>query len=355
MNARERLQRIFEGELVDRVPFALKGWRIGQGEDERRLRNEGMHILDARSVYSVTTPNVATETHGFNRDGIWYKQTLVKTPLRELSSLTRQSGGTTWRIERLFKGPEDYPALRYLINDRRYQASYEGYLRAEAEVGADAYFKTGAPGCALHDIIYELMGIDAFAVEWAERRDEVLVLEQAMIANERQAFEIVAQSPARLVQCGGNYSPAVLGKERFVAHVLPHWEEACAVLHRGGKLVGCHLDADNRLWAAEVGASPLDWIEAFTPAPDTDMTMAEARQAWPGKVQFINFPSSVHLASAEVIAATTRQLLRESAPGDRFVIGITENVPEHRWRESYATILRTVNECGRLPIDPGVL
>ena len=42
----------------------------------------------------------------------------------------------------------------------------------------------------------------------------------------------------------------------------------------------------------------------------------------------------------------------ELAPGDHFVIGITENVPDHRWRESYTTILRTVNECGRLPINP---
>jgi len=28
----------------------------------------------------------------------------------------------------------------------------------------------------------------------------------------------------------------------------------------------------------------LDYIEAFTPAPDTDMTLAAARKAWPDKV-----------------------------------------------------------------------
>jgi EAL domain-containing protein (putative c-di-GMP-specific phosphodiesterase class I) len=72
--------------------------------------------------------------------------------------------------------------------------------------------------------------------------------------------------------------------------------------------------------------------------------------AWPGKTLFINFPSAVHLDSAEVIAATTRKLLQDAAPGERFIIGITENVPENRWRESFRTILDTCNEYGKLPI-----
>jgi hypothetical protein len=59
----------------------------------------------------------------------------------------------------------------------------------------------------------------------------------------------------------------------------------------------------------------------------------------------------VHLEPPEVIEATTLRILKESAPGDRFIIGITENVPEHRWRESFRTILRTINERGALPIQ----
>ena len=47
-------------------------------------------------------------------------------------------------------------------------------------------------------------------------------------------------------------------------------------------MLGCHLDANNQLWAAEVGASPLDWVEAFTPAPDTDMSFAQVRAACKG-------------------------------------------------------------------------
>ena len=172
-----------------------------------------------------------------------------------------------------------------------------------------------------------------------------------MTTKQRRAYEIAATSPALAIMCGGNYAPEMLGLERFREFVLPHWEEAGSILHEGGKLMGCHLDANNQLWAPEIGASPLDWIEAFTPAPDTDMTLTAARAAWPGKTMFINFPSSVHLETDERIRQTTRALLLEAAPGDRFIVGITENVPENRWRDSFRAILETLNEYGELPID----
>ena len=55
-------------------------------------------------------------------------------------------------------------------------------------------------------------------------------------------------------------------------------------MHKKGKLIGCHFDADCMLLSEAIGNTELDDIEAFTPAPDTDMTLAEARKAWPGTV-----------------------------------------------------------------------
>ena len=97
------------------------------------------------------------------------------------------------------------------------------------------------------------MGIDTFSTEWAEQRDRVIALHDAMVENQRDIYSIVAESPAMIVQCGGNYAPEVLGKQRFIDYILSRWEEVNAILHKGGKLVGGHLDANNKLWAKEVG------------------------------------------------------------------------------------------------------
>jgi hypothetical protein len=357
MNSRERLEAIFDGELVDRIPFALKGWRIPQCQAERELRNRGMAILDARPVYEVRSPNVRTEKCSYVKDGATYLRTRITTPEGELSTLGRHAGSaktevTFFRLEFMFRRPEDYAAITAMYRDRSYEPAYDALLKAQGEIGTDAFFKTQAPGAPLHEIMYNIMGLERFAVEWSERRDEVMKLHDIIAANERPAYDIVAASPARLVGCGGNYSPQVLGKRRFIEFILPHWDEVAEIMHTGDKLLGCHLDADNAAWAEEVGASPLDWIEAFTPSPDSDMSLAEARAAWRGKTLFINFPSSVHLSDEKVIRATTRRLIRESAPGDRFIIGITENVPDSRWRISFRAIMDTLDQFGSLPVDP---
>jgi hypothetical protein len=356
MTCSERIEAIFKGEMVDQVPFVLKGWRVPSCRAERDLRNDGMGIMDACSVYRTRSPNVSTKTVQYSESGQALQRTIVETPVGEVTWVSRRMAAekteaTTWLIEPPFKGPEDYKVLRFMAEDKVYEPAYEGFLKAQAQMDGDAFFKTTAPGMALHTIMYTFMDVEIFSIEWADHRDELIALHEAMAENQRDIYQIIAQSPAWVVQCGGNYASEVLGKQRFIDFVLPHWEDVCGILHEGDKLVGCHLDANNKLWAEEVGASDLDWIEAFSPAPDTDMTVADARVAWPGKTLFVNFPSGLHLESSEVIAQHTRQILKDAAPGDRFIVGITENVPENRWRESFRTILDTCRECGTLPID----
>ena len=74
-------------------------------------------------------------------------------------------------------------------------------------------------------------------------------------------------------------------------------------------------DAISRAGAVEpdairdaIAATDLDYIEAFTPAPDTDMTLAEARKAWPDKVLWLNYPSSLHLKSDARVEQVERML-----------------------------------------------
>jgi len=356
MNCAERIEAVFDGKFVDRMPFALKGWRTPKDETTDMLLSEGMCVIDSAPVYSSVSPNIKTETETFQKGDVTYNRTIIKTPKGTLTSMSKhvpspQTESTSWRVEMMFKGPEDYDAVEFMVRDRKYSPNYEAFLKAQERSAGKAFFKTGAPGSPIHSIMYEIMDLETFSIEWAERRERVIALHDAIAENQREIYHIVAKSPAKVVQCGGNYSPEVLGKERFMDFVMPHWEEVASIFHEGGKMLGCHLDANNKLWAKEIASSGLDWIEAFTPAPDTDMTVAEARKIWRDKVLFINFPSSIHIEKADIIEETTKKILKESAPGDRFIIGITENVPENRWRESFYTILKTVNKYGKLPIS----
>lgn len=352
MTPRARVEAVLRGDTPDKVPFTVYESKIPQCAAERQLRNEGLCIV-VRTVPVVRalTPNVCRESLLYTQDGIDLVRTFYRTPVGDLSTLSRPAGFTSWHLEKIFRTPEDYAPLLFLIRDRRYEPNYDAFARAQADFGEDGFFRGAVALTPLHDIMIEMMGVETFAIEWAERRDEVLRLYDALVENLRRLYPLLAHSPALAFNYGGNETGDVMGRERFRRYVAPHYEECADILHRKGKLLGTHLDGNNRIWADIVAASSLDYVEAFTPAPDTDMTLSEARAAWPGKVLWINFPSSVHVAPVETVQETTRELLHQAAPGDGFLLGITEDVPEHRWRENFLTISRVLETEGRLPLN----
>ena len=158
---------------------------------------------------------------------------------------------------------------------------------------------------------------------------------------------MVAQSPALHANYGGNVVPQITGPELFGEYYLPHYNEAAEIMHQHGKLIGSHLDDDCGLLAEAIGETDLDYIEAFTPAPTTDMTVAEARAAWPDKVLWLNFPCETHLQPEAEIAAMAMSLVDQAGTPDGLLIGITDDVPENRWRQSFTAIMDGLEQHGR--------
>jgi uroporphyrinogen-III decarboxylase len=131
---------------------------------------------------------------------------------------------------------------------------------------------------------------------------------------------------------------------------MPHYEEIGNYIHEKGKKSIVHFDANNKLLSPEIAKAPIDIVESFTPPPDCDLSLKEALAVWHNKIIWMNFQSSVHLASEEISAATTRQLLAEAGDGSRIIMGISENVPKERWGISYPAISRVLLNEGRLPL-----
>ena len=352
MTPRERVEAALLGQMPDMVPFTVYENKLPTSEAERELRNDGLCIVERRvPAYRVVRHEVSEEqVHFTGADGVARVRLTYHTPAGSLSALDRPVGFTTWHEERVFKTPEDYEAIEALIRDRNYVPNYEAMIERQELLGGDAIVRAGIGYSPLQEIIYVIMGLEQFAVQWADNRERVMRLYDALTDDRRKLYPIVAQSPALAVNYCGNVSPEVVGVERFERYILPHYEEAADAVHAQCKLLGVHMDANTRPLAAGIARSKIDYVEAFTPAPTCDMTVAEARAAWPGKALWINFPSSVHLEPVSAIEETTRRLLWEAAPGDRFLMGVTEDVPADRWRDNFRAILRVVREEGRLPL-----
>ena len=347
MTPRQRVLAVLRGEVPDKVPLTMYLGMIPQCTAERQLRNDGLCVVLSTSVYQTHTPNVEHRTESLEIDGVPHRREVFRTPAGTLTEMFRPADFTSWRVERLFKGPEDYKALKSMVQDQHFEEDYAAYLKKEKEVGEDFILRASIGLTPLHQIMIHWMGVETFAVEWAERRDEVLDLYEAMAAKHREIYPLVARSPATHANYGGNEVTEVMGLQRFEQYCLPLYQEAAAAMRPHGVLLGTHLDGNNRAWAHAVASADLDYIEAFTPPPDCDLSVREALDLWPGKFLWINFPSSIHLQPIPTIEEVTSDLIRQAAPGDRFIIGITEDIPADRWQESMLAISRVVNREGR--------
>jgi len=338
---REKVERALQGGHSDTVPFTMYECMIPQCAAERQMRNRGLCIVKRDvPVFKTHRPNVKVSRHVYWEKDLEMTRTVYETSQGTLTTLSQAAGFTSWHHERMFKTPDDYRALLFLIQDEVYEPCYADFARAQEDFGPDAIFRAGFGLEPLQSFISGMMmDMHTFCIEWMDRRDEILKLYAAIVENRRTIYPIVAQSPVLHANYGGNVVPEVIGLETFERYYFPHYNEAAEVMHQHGKLIGCHFDANCRLLSTAIAETDLDYIEAFTPAPDTDMTLGEGREAWPDKVLWLNFPSSVHLNTDAEVEQTTVDLLNQVETIDGIIIGITEDIPPGRWQDSCRAII----------------
>jgi len=348
MTPQKKVETSLLGGRSDSVPFTMYTSMIPQCEAERSMRNRGLCVVVGIAPFKIHRPNVKVTQQVYWENEKQMTRTVYETPAGTLSELREAAGFTSWRHEKLFKTPDDYKALLAMIQDEVYEPDYEKAVRAQAEYGKDAIFRSGFGLEPLQTLISgNMMDTQTFCMEWMDNRDEILKLYSAIAENRRKIYPIVAESSILHSNYGGNVTPEIISPEMFARYYVPHYEEAAEIMHKNGKLIGCHFDANCKLLSSAIAETDLDYIEAFTPAPDTDMTLGEARKAWPDKVLWLNYPSSLHLKPDAEIEQATVDMLNELDSIDGLIVGITEDIPQHRWQDSCRAIMDGLDRHAR--------
>ncbi len=309
----------------------------------KQLRKRGLCLVERVASYTLARPNVGYRREEYTdergRHMVW--ETYV-TPYGELTCVWESAGFTAWRHEWLFKSPDDYAAVRFMINDTIAAPNYEKVAGLQEALGSDFVVRDQLPLEPMQNLISSsYMSTETFCIEWMENRDEVLVLCEALADVARRVYPIVANGPLEFCNYGGNVVPAVIGPQVFLEHYVPHYNEAAEVLHKKDKLIGTHLDADNTTIMDLVAQTQLDYIEAYDPG--ISPSVADAREAWPDKTLWINYPCAWHLRPEREVYERTLRLIEEAEPGNGFLIGITEDVPEDRWIGNCQAILDAID------------
>lgn len=147
LTPRERCRRAVRFEDVDHVPLTIYEYKLPQCEDERKLRNAGLCIVQrGPNPYAVRRPNVlGNESHIYTENGKRLTRTVIRTTEGDLTTVNEPAGFTTWHHEKMFKEPEDYAPLLAYASDVEVTPDFEPFVRMSELKGEDAIMR-GAIG-----------------------------------------------------------------------------------------------------------------------------------------------------------------------------------------------------------------
>jgi len=354
MNMRERMLGIMHGQPVDRVPFATYDQLVGPNSRLwEPLGRDNVGIIRWSGVHSVAYPNCRFDWEE-QREG---ERDVVRVTLHTPEGdLTREA----WRepvfhslasVRHYIKKPEDYRILNAYLRDITIHPDFERYLNDLRELGDDGLPMVTANRTPYQQLWVEWVNLEDLAWHLAECPELVEECIALMAEIECRIFTVIrdacASMPIDYVNIPDNITAPAIGEKYFRRYCLPLYRKLGAMLADTDALFAVHMDGDLKpLWTA-IAESPVKGLDSFSPMPDNDTSVAQAREQWPWMRLFINFPSSVHLAEPPEVYAQTMQMLEEGGHSGQLWIQISENVPPNRWQHSFPAIIQAIEDFGK--------
>ncbi|MDD4774531.1 MAG: hypothetical protein PHZ09_13160, partial [Eubacteriales bacterium] len=230
---RPRIFRFTASQLSGKVPFTVYECMLEGFEYEEEITGMGVCIVKRTSSARIDYADVRWSSRPVIKDGINLNLNTVSTPAGDLTSLTQPAGFTAWTREHMFKSPDDYKKFAYLYGSMRITENYgtlSGLVTLDRE--HPNYVVRDDIGLEPMQRIISDFGTAAFCIEWMDNRDEILRLYDILREKMAQIYPIVAESPFRFSNYGGNVTPEVIGRRVFEQYYLPVYAEACEVFHK---------------------------------------------------------------------------------------------------------------------------
>jgi len=250
-----------------------------------------------------------------------------------------------WRQEHFIKRPEDYRIMTRALEGVRVFPDDSAFLRSEAELGDGGITVgqiqgLGSGRTPLMVVQIDWAGLERFSLDLAEERPELIELLEVMTAIKLDEIRAAAETPATQIKLWENLSIDTLGPVQFRHRLAPLYRQIIDILDAAGKRLLVHYDGRLRVIADDIAALGFDGIDSFTEPPEGDMSVAEARAAWPDKFLWLHPNLGWYSRPDDELAAQIRRIVREAGPS-RFCLMISEEVPPD-WQRSVPTVLRTL-------------
>jgi len=338
---RSGLASALNGSPLEQPAYAVYDWFVKNrpAVDWERLFRLGLRQIRHADLVRCDRPHLRTREistatdKGLRRDVTWEtdRGTLHEWYLGE------------WRQEYLVKTPEDYRIVARAWADARIEADASAFERSEREAG-DGGITLGQLGrTPFQHVQIDLAGLERFSEDIADENQNLLALLEQLNALKLEEFRRAANGPCRHIKLWENLSIETMGPALYRRHLVPLYRKIFEIVEPAGRRLHVHYDGKLKSIAADIAALPFDGIDSFTEPPEGDMTVAEARAAWPEKFLWLHPNLGWYALPERELLAHIRRLVGQAGP-QRFCLMISEEVPAN-WERAVPAVLKALENA----------
>ncbi len=205
----------------------------------------------------------------------------IHTPVGSVNCIHKRNSsnyGTMpqkWWIETA----EDLKVYIYIEAHTRFrfnQNTYNTLVSDWGHLGLPCLF---IPRVNIQRLFIDLAGVENTIFMLSDEEDLVQTYIKTVDACHMRLVELLCETPFEWINFGDNIHSKVLSPKLFEKYVLPAYQQRNHRLHQAGKFTFAHFDGDVKELFPYFQACGLNGIEAITPRPQGDVSLAEAKRA----------------------------------------------------------------------------
>lgn len=321
--------------------------RIGCWYDDKKFANEPFpgvfQGMDLPEIYREL--NCSNRIYEYNDCFYTEEDAVIKRSERQLSELeteytidtpvgsvhcimvknTSNDGSfpKKWWVEE----EEDLKVMSYVLEHQTWKWSQDTYERVYEKwgrIGAPVIFM---PRVNIQYLYIDLMGVENAVFALADFPEAVEAFFEVLEKNQEQMIQVINESPIQMIDFGDNLHCGTLPPYYFEKYVLPAYQKRCALLHEGGKFVYAHWDGDTKAILKYAKETGLDGIEAITPKPQGDVTLAEIKEALGNDMWLLDGIAAILFDEEypeEMLVEQVQECIRLFAP--KLILGISDEL-----------------------------
>lgn len=234
---------------------------------------------------------------------------------------------SAYNSEYLLKAPGDFQVLEYILQNETWSFDDEAYqadLERIGSLGVPMFYFRRSP---IQGLFIEKMGFETAVLFMHDHPDTISRYIETCTAADEAMYQVLCASPTPIMNFGENIDHYMDPPPIWRKYLAPYYERRNALFKSAGKFTHIHIDGAMKRLLRDIRQSPFDGIEACTPEPQGDVTIAEIKEALGDKVLLDGIPAVYFLStfSFDNIIECVKELVDRFYP--RLILGISDELP----------------------------